>query len=63
MAVTQTVRFQFEHADVSASNLERRDHDFQLQHFLSVFLGFILGFEALVGLWTTIVRHQPEGVQ
>ena len=38
MAVTQTVRFQFEHADVSASNLERRDHDSQLQHFLFVLL-------------------------
>ncbi len=34
VTVTQPVRFQFEHADVRASNIERRDHDSQLQHFL-----------------------------
>jgi hypothetical protein len=35
VTVTQTVRFKFEHANVSAGDIERRDHDSQLQHFLS----------------------------
>jgi len=36
MTVTQPLRFQFEHANVCASDVERRDHDSQLQHFLFV---------------------------
>jgi hypothetical protein len=59
MAVTQAVRFQFEHADVSASNLERWDHDSQLRHFLLVFLGF----EATLARMATILRHRPGTVQ
>jgi hypothetical protein len=41
---------------VSASNLERRDHDSQLQHLS-------LRFEAMIDLWTTIIRHRPKCVQ